>query len=74
VTHALDTVHELCDRAIWIDEGQIRFSGETQQVVDMYRDSLEFESSLTTSQKRRIVTAGQQPPESRQTPMPLDDE
>lgn len=74
VTHALDTVHELCDRAIWIDEGQVRFSGETRQVVEMYRDSLEFESSLTISQKRRIVIAGQQPPQSRQAPMRLDDE
>lgn len=73
VTHTLDKVHELCDRAIWLDEGQVRYYGETLRAVDMYRESLE-ESSLTISQKRRIVLVGHQPPYRRQAPSSLDDE
>jgi ABC-type polysaccharide/polyol phosphate transport system ATPase subunit len=57
VTHALDSIHELCQQAIWIDEGQIRFSGETQLAVELYRESLEVGSNMSILQKRRVIQA-----------------
>jgi lipopolysaccharide transport system ATP-binding protein len=36
VTHALETVRTLCDRAIWLDRGVARALGPTSQVVDAY--------------------------------------
>lgn len=74
VTHTLDTIHELCDHAIWIDAGEIRYVGETAQVIEMYRDSLEFEASLTTSQKLRIMQPGQKARQSRPMPALQDEE
>lgn len=40
VSHGLDTVRAVCDRAIWIDEGRILSSGPVEQVIDAYRSHL----------------------------------
>jgi len=36
VTHARETVRELCDRAIWLDEGRIQAQGVVEQVMEAY--------------------------------------
>jgi ABC-2 type transport system ATP-binding protein/lipopolysaccharide transport system ATP-binding protein len=60
VTHALDTVHTLCPRAIWLDGGRIRYMGPTTEVVEAYRQNLEMEAdiSLADTQKLQIITSG----------------
>lgn len=41
VSHSLDQIRGICERAIWIDQGQIREHGETDQVVKDYLDYME---------------------------------
>ena len=36
VTHSMQSVRELCDRAVWLYNGEIRMDGNTDQVVDEY--------------------------------------
>ncbi len=36
VTHDLESVQEMCDRAIWLDEGRIAASGSVEQVLEDY--------------------------------------
>lgn len=36
VTHAIQTVKEFCDRAIWLYDGNIRMDGLSKEVVDQY--------------------------------------
>ncbi len=36
VTHAVDLVLEMCDRAIWIEGGKIQAQGDPQSVCDQY--------------------------------------
>ena len=36
VTHSLDSVKELCDRAIWIYEGKIKLDGKPDKVINEY--------------------------------------
>jgi lipopolysaccharide transport system ATP-binding protein len=36
ITHDLNVVREMCDRAIWMDEGSIRGDGSVEQVLDQY--------------------------------------
>lgn len=36
VTHSMDSVKKLCDRAIWLYNGKIRMDGDTKEVVDEY--------------------------------------
>jgi ABC-type polysaccharide/polyol phosphate transport system ATPase subunit len=40
VSHALDAVAAICDRAIWIDAGRCRSSGPAEDVLDAYRTDL----------------------------------
>ena len=36
VTHSLDPVKKLCDRAVWLSEGKIREDGEISEVIEHY--------------------------------------
>lgn len=36
VTHSLESVKKLCNRAVWIYEGKIKMDGNTQKVTDEY--------------------------------------
>jgi lipopolysaccharide transport system ATP-binding protein len=37
VSHALQSIREMCDRTIWLHEGQIAGDGEPDEVVEAYR-------------------------------------
>jgi ABC-type polysaccharide/polyol phosphate transport system ATPase subunit len=39
VSHALDAVLDICERAIWIDHGKIQADGPSETVVEAYRSS-----------------------------------
>ena len=36
VTHSMDSVKKLCDRAVWLSNGVVRMDGNTNEVVDEY--------------------------------------
>ena len=36
VSHSLDSIRKLCDRAIWIKDGQVELDGKTNEVIDEY--------------------------------------
>ena len=36
VTHSMDSVRKLCDRAVWLSNGIIRMDGDTNEVVNEY--------------------------------------
>lgn len=40
VTHSLDTVRNMCDRAAWLDHGNLLKEGNARDVVDAYLDSV----------------------------------
>ena len=37
VSHALESIREMCDRVIWVHEGEIAGDGDPDQVVEAYR-------------------------------------
>ncbi len=39
VSHALETIRELCDAAAWLDGGRLRSMGPVDEVVDSYLDA-----------------------------------
>src|SRR5260221_3222688 len=41
VTHAVDSLANLCDRAVLIDQGRIRAVGTPRDVIEIYRHALE---------------------------------
>lgn len=36
VTHSMDSVKQLCDRAVWLHQGIIRMDGNTNEVIEEY--------------------------------------
>jgi ABC-2 type transport system ATP-binding protein len=40
VTHDLGSVRNMCDRAVWLDHGKLRGSGEPSEIVDGYTESM----------------------------------
>lgn len=41
VSHSISTLQELCDRVMWMDEGQIRKIGDPREVLKEYRKFME---------------------------------
>ncbi len=46
VSHDLETVSNICDRVLWLDNQRIMFIGQTDETVSMYRDHSPFETSV----------------------------
>jgi len=40
VSHGLAQVQQLCDRAVWLDKGEVKAIGETNEVVRQYLESV----------------------------------
>ncbi len=40
VSHSLPQIRELCNRVVWLDHGQVKMFGPTQQVCDAYEASI----------------------------------
>ena len=36
VSHNIEQIRRLCDRVIWLDHGQVKAVGETQEICDAY--------------------------------------
>jgi ABC-type polysaccharide/polyol phosphate transport system ATPase subunit len=48
VSHALGTINDLCDAAVWMHKGELQMQGEPQAVIDAYTQFLEVgEDALT---------------------------
>lgn len=72
VSHDLGTVNELCERAIWLDDGVIRAQGLTRRVVDLYLTSVGEKENLQLVTQRQQEAAPSQPVEvpRREEPLP----
>src|SRR5260370_30464159 len=57
VSHNMAAVENLCTRAIWIDDGQIRQAGPAPEVIDDYMSTFSHSQQapmvLTPAQSRR---------------------
>ena len=42
VTHALDSIPELCERALYLDKGQLIFDGDSRQAIQRYEADFRF--------------------------------
>ncbi|MFN2290448.1 MAG: ABC transporter ATP-binding protein [Anaerolineae bacterium] len=40
VTHAMDTVRDMCTRALWLDDGQVQAEGSVDYVLEKYTDKV----------------------------------
>jgi len=68
VTHQLDQVRTLCDRALWLDRGRIEAIGDPMRIVDAY---LQEVSGTPSSLEAQAEPSPAPPPEESK---PKDDE
>ncbi|MEM1180845.1 MAG: ABC transporter ATP-binding protein, partial [Acidobacteriota bacterium] len=40
VSHSLDLIESVCDRAIWLEKGNLRLEGHPRRVIDAYREAI----------------------------------
>jgi ABC-type polysaccharide/polyol phosphate transport system ATPase subunit len=48
VSHALGTIQELADHAIWMDQGTMRMWDDPETVVNAYTEFLEVDQNAVT--------------------------
>jgi ABC-type polysaccharide/polyol phosphate transport system ATPase subunit len=53
VSHALETVRKLCDKAIWLEEGEIQSIGNPDKVIYDYLDDLRRKEGVALDEKHR---------------------
>ncbi len=82
VSHALDTLRNLCDQAAWLDHGHLKEIGPAGHVIDAYLDAVsdlrearraEFSPSGTTGElvhRIELLDAEAQPTTTLRTSMP----
>ena len=57
-SHSMYQVESFCDRAVWLDHGQVQMEGPASKVVAAYADSLREESSTVESSIAASTSAG----------------
>ena len=57
-SHSMYQVESFCDRAVWLDYGQVQMEGPASKVVAAYADSLREESSTVESSIAASTSAG----------------
>jgi hypothetical protein len=55
VSHDLDAVRELCDRAIWLDGGGVRAEGDPDRVVEQYLRGFADDEVLRPEKTRKLL-------------------
>ena len=60
VTHDLDTVRQLCTRAIWLEDGQVRVDGDVQQVIEQYEEQVLL-SDGQSLHRAEVARRGEEP-------------
>jgi ABC-type polysaccharide/polyol phosphate transport system ATPase subunit len=58
VTHDLDAVRSLCDRAIWLDEGKIQAEGAVDLVAEQYLNQVHLEDEQILLQAEAARSPG----------------
>ena len=56
-SHSMYQVESFCDRALWLDHGQVQMQGPASKVVAAYADSLREESKSSSSSTLAAVRA-----------------
>lgn len=57
VSHSLGVVRETCNRAIWLEKGQLVMDGATDEVLDAYEDRHDPKKAALRREQRRAAEA-----------------
>ena len=57
VSHSMSHVRQICNKVLWLDRGEVRMLGETEEVVAAYEEMLERRERRATNQFRKVHDA-----------------
>jgi lipopolysaccharide transport system ATP-binding protein len=57
-SHDLEQVAEVCDRALWLQEGRVRAQGDAEHMVESYREAMQAETFSRTPSPQEGDGAG----------------
>ncbi|TGM44548.1 ATP-binding cassette domain-containing protein [Leptospira biflexa] len=55
VSHSMDAITTLCSRSILLDEGRVKFDGDTSAAVSLYLDALKSDMMQKSSQEASLT-------------------
>ena len=58
VSHDLVTMRDLCQRAVWLDEGRVMVDGPTDRAIGLYRQSQDERSQISEVDSDRVKRWG----------------
>jgi ABC-type polysaccharide/polyol phosphate transport system ATPase subunit len=65
VTHQLDQVRNLCDRAMWLDHGQLEAIGDPMRVVDAYLQEVSGGAAAPPAEPAPLTESATAPQEAK---------
>ena len=39
VSHSIKQIEELCDRVVWLEQGEVKMVGETKEICEIYKNN-----------------------------------
>ncbi len=58
VSHSMGLIDELCDRAVWLDQGRLRAIGSTRRVIDAYFEAVAAREGEAHERRRALAAEG----------------
>ncbi len=58
VSHHLDVITDTCNRALWLDRGELRMDGSAEDVVDAYSEATGVPAPRRRRRRRRAAARG----------------
>ncbi len=58
VSHHLDVITDTCNRALWLDRGELRMDGSAEDVVDAYSEATGVPAPRRRRRRRRAAASG----------------
>ena len=57
VSHSMSQVRQMCNKVLWLEKGEMRMLGETNEVVDAYEEMLEQRDLRQANKLRKVREA-----------------
>ena len=54
ISHSLPQVRDFCEKAMWIEGGELKRFGEVNEVCDEYAEYVDFYNSLKKKEKKKL--------------------